>query len=86
MKEMLFLDMNASNDIKPEISSQLDNPTLDIVRIPQLLIPPCNVPRIESRSAREVRRPLTVFVSIALPAAQREPMTSTSFFPRVIAV
>ena len=39
-----------------------------------------------SRSAREVRRSRTVFVSMACLTAQAAPMTSTSFLPRVIAV
>ena len=38
------------------------------------------------RSAREVRRARTTFVSMACFTAQGEPMTRTSFLPRVIAV
>ena len=38
------------------------------------------------RSARVVRRSRTVLVSMAFFTAQEEPITSTSFLPRVIAV
>lgn len=68
-------DRHAAQGRKPEFRLR--------VRRHGAAAPPAS-PRM--RSAREVRRARTTFVSMACFTAQGEPMTRTSFLPRVIAV